>query len=76
MITKQVVSNPHARSRSERKKKANPTRNRVGFCAIHVKLISFRTYSITYYLRRSNKKEEGMPFPYFLEFDIILLQMH
>ncbi|MBO1124236.1 hypothetical protein CUM54_09850 [Enterococcus faecalis] len=57
-------------------KKANPTRNRVGFCAIHVKLISFRTYSITYYLRRSNKKEAGMPFSYFLDFDMILLQMH
>ncbi|MBC2812224.1 hypothetical protein EYY54_14215 [Enterococcus faecalis] len=57
-------------------KKANPTRNRVGFCAIHVKLISFRTYSITYYLKRSNKKEAGMPFPYYLEFDRILLQTH
>ncbi|RTK32141.1 hypothetical protein DRJ90_15460 [Enterococcus faecalis] len=35
-------------------KKANPTRNRVGFCAIHVKLISFRTLSITYFKKRSN----------------------
>ncbi|EGO8389775.1 hypothetical protein EL540_14750 [Enterococcus faecalis] len=57
-------------------KKANPTRNRVGFCAIHEKLISFRTYSITYYLKRSNKKEAGMSFPYYLEFDRILLQTH
>ncbi|BDC77831.1 hypothetical protein EFK4_27340 (plasmid) [Enterococcus faecalis] len=42
----------------------------------HVRLISLRTYSITYYLRRSNQKEAGMSFPYCLEFDKILLQMH